>query len=76
MVDSKTFRESFDRDGFARKLKEYRLEREWTLRQMANVIGIDIRTIWNLENGKAIPHELTYRKLIKALPGILEAEVA
>jgi DNA-binding XRE family transcriptional regulator len=57
-----------DRSEFPIRLKEYRLKRCWTLRQMGNATGISTVAIWNIENGRVKPHELTVAKIRRALP--------
>jgi transcriptional regulator with XRE-family HTH domain len=51
-------------------LKRYRLSKLWTMRQMSAVTGIGLRTIWMIEHGKSVPHDLTIAKLKKALPDL------
>lgn len=35
-----------------KKLKEARLNKNWTLEEMANVMGMDLAAYWRLEKGK------------------------
>lgn len=56
------------------KLKKFRLSKRWTFQQVANLSGLDASTIWNIENSKRKPHELTVAKLEAAFPGIFEEE--
>lgn len=48
------------------------MEREWTLEEMATVTGLWASTIHRIEEGKAIPHDLTLHILKRKLPGFLE----
>ncbi len=64
------------RDAVVRNLKSYRLRREWTLKQLATVVGVDIATVWHIENGRRKPHDLTVQKIIKNLPDILSQSAA
>lgn len=57
-------------EPIAETIKKYRLERLWTLRQMATVIGLTTGALWKIENGKVKPHELTVAKIQRALPDI------
>lgn len=56
----------------AKALKQYRLEREWTLEQTAVVTGLSPSTIQKIENGTHFPHDLTLHILCKRLPGLLD----
>jgi transcriptional regulator with XRE-family HTH domain len=49
------------------QIKEYRLKRLWTLRQMSEATGVPIPTLQKIEKGKVRPHELTIRKITQAL---------
>jgi transcriptional regulator with XRE-family HTH domain len=57
-------------EQFAEQFKKYRLQRLWTLRQMANAVGVTIPTIWKIENGRVKPHDLTVAKILRALPDL------
>lgn len=62
--------------GFGRKLKEYRLRKGWTLRQLSGVTGYPTATLSRIENGRVEPHELTMANIIRALPNVLEEQLA
>ena len=57
-------------NGFGERLKAYRLDRLWTLHQMATVTGLSISGLQSIENGKVQPHDLTVAKILKALPDL------
>ena len=59
-------------NDLATRLKGLRISRLWTLKQMARVCDLDIRTIWNLENGRVKPHDITLEKIKRALPSLFE----
>jgi transcriptional regulator with XRE-family HTH domain len=59
----------------ALKLKRYRLQRGWTLRQLAAVTKVSFGQLSMIENGICQPRELTVSKLSRALPD-LEVKVA
>jgi transcriptional regulator with XRE-family HTH domain len=62
-------------DGqLARELKRYRLEREWSLKRLSAVTGMAISSLWQIENGKVRPHELTVHRLKRSLPGFMAEE--
>ena len=58
---------------FAERLKAYRMEKLWTLQQMATLTGLAPDSIWRLENGHRRPHDLTRAKLKRALPDFDES---
>ncbi len=58
------------RAALARAVKRFRLERAWTLEQMARACDLDPRTIWNLENQRVNPHERTIAKLYRLIPSL------
>jgi len=60
------------RQNIASKLKTYRLEHEWSLETMSQIIGISANGLWAIENGKVVPQELTVHKILKTLPDLLE----
>lgn len=49
--------------SFSNKLREIRLKRNMTEKQLAELIGIQLRTYKNYETGKTIPRIQTLRKL-------------
>jgi transcriptional regulator with XRE-family HTH domain len=53
----------------AEQLKQYRLQKEWTLAQVAGLTGLNLASVWKIENGKVKPHERTVAKLKRTLPG-------
>jgi transcriptional regulator with XRE-family HTH domain len=57
-----------ERPDIAARLKTYRLTKMWTLKQLANAVGLSTVTVWKIENGKVSPHELTVAKIQRALP--------
>lgn len=57
-------------------LRRYRLEREWTYRQLANTAQIPLTTLHGIMRRGQTPNELTMHKLIKAFPGLFELETA
>jgi transcriptional regulator with XRE-family HTH domain len=61
--------------NIADALKSYRLEREWTLEEMATVTGLNLSTIHRIEEGKTTPHDLTIHILKRKLPGFMEGIV-
>lgn len=57
----------------AAKMKAFRLDRLWTLKQMASACDLAVGAIWLIENGRVTPHERTVAKIRKAFPGIFDA---
>lgn len=57
--------------NIATAIKSYRLEREWTLSQMAAATGLSASAIQKYEAGTHYPSDLTLHKLKKRLPGFL-----
>lgn len=53
--------------GFPTKLKELRLSRNLTEQQLANQIGISIKTYINYESGIAVPRIDIFKKIVIAL---------
>ncbi len=47
--------------------KEYREEKKYTQEKVAELTGLDIRTIQRIENGETKPTLENVKKLIKAL---------
>jgi len=52
------------------RLKEYRLSRCWTLRELSEATGIPIQTLSYLEKGRSLPTDLTVAKLLRAIPDL------
>ena len=59
-------------NNLPKQMKRFRLERLWTLDQMARVCGISVTAVWQIENGQVTPHELTVAKIRRALPSLFE----
>ena len=59
---------------FAKKLKSFRLDKLWTLQQMAEKTGVHAATLSQIENGKVTPQDLTIAKMRKRLPELFEEE--
>ncbi len=55
--------------SFGATLKEYRLDKEWSLQQVADLTGFPTGTISRIENERVNPLETTMRKIRKTLPG-------
>ena len=53
--------------NFPSKLKELRLSRNLSEQQLANQIGISIKTYRNYKSGKTKPRIKTFRKIVLAL---------
>ena len=53
--------------SFSNKLKDVRIKQNLTQKQLAELIGIQLRTYKNYETGKTIPRIQTLRKLSIAL---------
>jgi transcriptional regulator with XRE-family HTH domain len=64
--------ENLKSEKLAAKLKRYRIERDLTLQQIADLAKIGVGTVYRLENGLVEPNERTLYKLRKALPGLIE----
>src|SRR5215213_3726247 len=56
----------------ARRLKELRLSKGNSTRQLAEAAGMSTRTIWELENGRRVPQPRTMRRLAEVLDVALE----
>ena len=52
--------------SLARRLKEFRLDRQYTQRQMALALGVSLPTVTRLESGKSVA-DLTRAKIEKFL---------
>ncbi len=63
------------RAALAKAVKRFRLERAWTLEQMARACDLDPRTIWNLENQRVNPHDRTIAKLLRLIPSLGDPEL-
>lgn len=61
-----------DKQNIAAALKEYRMNREWTLEELATVTGFHASTLHRIEEGKSRPHDLTLHILKRKLPGFME----
>lgn len=59
--------------ALGRRVKEFRLERLWTQKQMAAALGVSEGTIVNIERGNGVS-DLTQARIEKYLN--LEAQVA
>lgn len=57
----------------ASKLKQFRLERDLTLAEIASKAGVGVPTVYRIENGIAEPNERTLYKLEKAFPELFAA---
>jgi transcriptional regulator with XRE-family HTH domain len=66
--------ENRENKNLATVLKRYRIERDLTLQQIADLTKLGVGTIYRLENGLVEPNERTVFKLRRALPGLLELE--
>ncbi|RPH38321.1 XRE family transcriptional regulator [bacterium] len=62
-----------DKKAIKKNLKQYRIEHQMTLDQMAAKIGISPGNVWKIENGEVTPNDLTTWKIKRAFPGICEA---
>jgi transcriptional regulator with XRE-family HTH domain len=51
----------------AKKLKELRLSKGYSTRQLAEAAGVSTRTIWELENRRRVPQPRTMRRLAEGL---------
>ena len=56
----------------ARRLKELRLSKGNSTRELAKAAGMSTRTIWELENGRRVPQPRTMRRLAEVLDVALE----
>jgi len=55
-----------------RELQIYRLKQGWTLRQMSELTGLSISTLWRIETGKMKPSARARIALAARLPGATE----
>ena len=53
--------------SFSNRLKETRLKRDFTQEQLAELIGVSIKTYQKYETGVTIPRIATIRKIVIAL---------
>ncbi len=53
------------------RLKQYRVERQWTLQDMARTLDLSAAHVARLEQGISKPNSLTLYRIEKRLPGIL-----
>jgi transcriptional regulator with XRE-family HTH domain len=56
------------------RLRELRLERALALRELGELSGVSLQTIWRIEAGRQGAHPRTIRKLAQAL-GVEPAEL-
>ena len=49
-------------------LKRYRLDRDWTLQQMAGFLKISVATAWKYENGGTKMHERIAARILRLIP--------
>jgi transcriptional regulator with XRE-family HTH domain len=61
------------KQAIGERLKQYRMDREWSISHLSKLTGIASSVLWYLEQGRE-PAELTVHKLRKRLPGFLEDE--
>ncbi len=61
---------------FGEALKNYRMEKGWTLRQVSALTGYPMATLSRIENHKVEPYDLTKAKIRKALPFFADTENA
>lgn len=59
--------QDMQQDGFAKRLQQVRLERNYTQQQLANITHISVQTIRNYEQGVSEPISLYLLELAKAL---------
>ncbi len=62
--------------SFGQALKNYRLDKGWTLRQLSALTGYPTATLSRIELCRVEPHDLTKAKIRRALPLFSEAENA
>lgn len=58
-----------------KKIKILRIQRDMTLRQLAENAGLNIATLSHIENGKVKPHGKTLKAIADAL-GVTAEEIA
>ena len=58
------------KQSFGTKLKQYRLKRDLTYKQMAHMTGLSIMTICNIEKEAVEPTDRTVYKIRKAFPDL------
>lgn len=49
------------------KLRQLRLRKAWTLREMHKITGVAYDTIHRIEQGKQTPRQITVKKIAQAL---------
>lgn len=59
-------------DNFQDRIKRLRLDRLWTLKQMAATIGVTSNAILAWERGRVLPTELSAEKIRRAFPQLFE----
>ncbi|MBN1567957.1 MAG: helix-turn-helix transcriptional regulator [Acidobacteria bacterium] len=62
-----------DKVALADKLKQYRIKRCWTQKQMANRLGLDASAICKMERGKYRWTDLMVAKILRSLPDLLDS---
>lgn len=58
----------------AERVEKYRLDRLWTMYQLANATGIPRTTLNNIIAKRHKPNRLTVAKLMKALPHLFDGD--
>jgi len=58
-------------NGIGVRLKQLRIERDLTLKQLASLVGVTIGTIWGIEQGRCGPNDRTLYKLQRVFPTLL-----
>ena len=59
---------------FGKRLKDFRVGRDWTLEQVANITGVPASTLSRIENGLVDPNDRTAFKIKKAFPVLADEE--
>lgn len=63
-------------EDIAERIKRYRMNRLWTLKQMANAVGMTASAILKIERGDVTPQDLTVARFRRAFPDMFDGTAA
>ena len=59
-------------ENFSLRIRNFRLGKLWTLKQLSEKTGLPVSTLSQIENGKVKPHALTIAKIRNRLPELFD----
>lgn len=61
-----------DYKALGARIKKYRMKREWSVARMSIFTRVSVGALWNLEQGRQKPSDLTLYRLQEAVPELFE----